>query len=247
MLNKYCWCLYSVAAADEAYICRLETNQPTLQHYFNLNVFNSDTFEWNGLNNLSSASVSCQKKDEYRWTCPSLLYCSINHSPVAARVSHRITFKCSDSISFSGIHSFIIRFTRMIQSRAAHGCSKQNSHERMEKKSISGKKQYTVYIPWYLWITWLFPKIKFCRKKWFCLDWIYGLMGKDNIKTSCLQFRWMTAPFTLPPSHAAHSWKEWGLHSCFCWDEASSIQLFHSFKCLHSKTPSKAYSLILAV
>lgn len=45
MLNKYCWCLYSVAAADEAYICRLQTNQPTLQHYFNLNVFNSDTFE----------------------------------------------------------------------------------------------------------------------------------------------------------------------------------------------------------
>lgn len=74
----------------------------------------------------------------------SLSNCSFNRSPTAVRVgiTVEITFSCSAPVSFSGVHSFLAKFTKVIPSREAARSHLQWSRVAV-KGSISLKKQYS--------------------------------------------------------------------------------------------------------
>lgn len=121
--------------------------------------------------------------------------CSFNHSPAAVRAgtTEEITFNCSASASFSGVHSFLAKFTKVIPSREAARSHLQRSRVAM-KGSISLKKQYSAWFPWYLCITWRPLKIWLCRKILFILT--VWRRVKEDIKTPRLRLYWIATPVT---------------------------------------------------
>lgn len=172
--------------------------------------------------------------NEAKPACPCT-DCSSDRSSVSVRVGHSFTFGCSASISFSFIPHQVHQCDTKLGSSLLSSTVEQNSHERI---NICEEAILCVH-PLVPVDNLASSQDAILQKNALILFLLKLRCSVEDINTLRSWFCWLTTTWL----HLSHSWKEWGLLSCFCWDEASSIQLFHSFKCLRSKTPSKAYSL----